>query len=377
MRKATLRPRGFTLIELLVVIAIIAILVALVLPAIQRAREAALRMQCQNNLKQIALALHNYHDSHKVFPPGMITAWNRVNVTPAGVTGTFGAVDPTEAESQVMLSANGIPAHGESWMLFILPMMDASTNYNMWNPNLNAWGNTNFAFWRSQLGATNTQALKFDTAPGQTDIKGFYCPTRRTAMLAPTVTHALRLDVNQNRGGNDYAGCVGSGVAFDTTNRLLYHLTQADLTVLNQTGTTSGTVTTQPWQVYQLSNRVGIFGPNSSTSIGSITDGTSQTILCSEAERFEGTTAEYRNAVPDSRRVPSDGWVWGGPATLMSTFRPPNKKEFFEAAGGPHEDVVQVAMADGSVQGINQSISLDLWQRLGSMAEGIPAGNAF
>ena len=66
------RTKGFTLIELLVVIAIIAVLIALLLPAVQQAREAARRTQCRNNLHQLALAMHNYHDAHNCFPPGSI-----------------------------------------------------------------------------------------------------------------------------------------------------------------------------------------------------------------------------------------------------------------------------------------------------------------
>src|SRR5579883_209719 len=70
---SSMRRRGFTLIELLVVIAIIAVLIALLLPAVQAAREAARRAQCANNLKQIGIALHNYHDTVGTFPPGFLS----------------------------------------------------------------------------------------------------------------------------------------------------------------------------------------------------------------------------------------------------------------------------------------------------------------
>ncbi|MBS0204919.1 MAG: DUF1559 domain-containing protein [Planctomycetes bacterium] len=110
------RPKAFTLIELLVVIAIIAVLIALLLPAVQQAREAARRTQCKNNLKQIGLALHNYHDTYLKFPASMY-----FSSFPAG-----GLINSYQ-------QSGGATTHGPSWIVGLLPYFDQAPLYNQAN----------------------------------------------------------------------------------------------------------------------------------------------------------------------------------------------------------------------------------------------------
>jgi len=171
MRSKNVRKnRGFTLIELLVVIAIIAILIALLLPAVQQAREAARRSTCKNGLKQIGLALHNYHDTHRTFPPGAV--W-------------YGNGSAPE---------NGRDANwGTTWVVQVLPYMDQAPLYNNYNMSLPA---------RSTNSSTSDSVL-------QAKIPILRCPSQ------PGIDRTLLTQDHTGFSKITYAGSVGAGETLD------------------------------------------------------------------------------------------------------------------------------------------------------------------
>tara|TARA_R110002111_G_scaffold2705_5_gene18048 strand:- start:36910 stop:37851 length:942 start_codon:yes stop_codon:yes gene_type:complete len=172
MKRLKVRVRGFTLIELLVVIAIIAILIALLLPAVQQAREAARRTQCKNNLKQLGLAIHNYHETHRVFPPGYCG-------------------DPGNSCSSVDGNNNGW-----GWSVFILPFIDQSALYNQLGV-----GQTKQTVCSVPSGAQ--AATTVGSADLQkTPIAAYICPTATDPMINPG-------RVSGGHAKSNYAGVSG------------------------------------------------------------------------------------------------------------------------------------------------------------------------
>lgn len=228
------RSRGFTLIELLVVIAIIAVLIALLLPAVQQAREAARRSQCKNNLKQMGLAFHNYHETFNRFPlPGLL------NVNPGAGVGVGGLLTTS------------------NWTVAMLPFMDQANVYNQYNFNLSAFDPAN---------ATAVQAT----------LPGMLCPSspRASSKLTYTIPSALTgglvsADLTMTNGGAvDYVVTTRVRPAFQNI-------------VLNTTGTVDKDGWGKGGIVSQIPSLAGQTIPNGG-NLRDITDGTSNTMMVGE-----------------------------------------------------------------------------------------------
>ncbi len=308
--------RAFTLVELLVVVTIVGVLIALLLPAVQAAREAARRAQCGNNVKQIGLALHNYHQAESRFPPGCIVSMG----TPPGWQ-----------PWQEAKAASGQNLHGTGWLLQVLPYLERQNLYDQWDFTTNVMGNALLA---------------------ERDIPILYCPSRRNGIRSEDQAHLPAR--SWRAGGNDYGGCIGSGNGW--TNNSYRYFTAIE--PHNES---------EHWQ-YPL--RQGIFLPNTSARFADVHDGASCTIMIGELQRLVS---------PPSGVSSVDGWAAGGVATLFTTNNHEQSgiyqtggmnNLFFESAGSEHAGGAYFGMADGSVHFIAQTIDLIVYADLGSMADG-------
>jgi prepilin-type N-terminal cleavage/methylation domain-containing protein/prepilin-type processing-associated H-X9-DG protein len=211
--------RAFTLIELLVVIAIIAVLIGLLLPAVQKVREAAARAQCTNNLKQIALGMHNYNSAYGSFPPGWLDFGAPAYGIPNPPTGFVGPYEP-----------------GWAWGTFILPFIEQQNLYNLFNPPPTPLG---AVFAKSPALLQTPQKLYLCPSDGYVGPQGPYLNANRVFNSVPGAPFYMAL--------SNYVGCAGNN---------------------NSTGDPDGN---------------GVFyTQNAATTIGQITDGTSNTFLVGE-----------------------------------------------------------------------------------------------
>ncbi len=301
------RRAGFTLIELLVVIAIIAILIALLVPAVQKVREAAARTQCSNNLKQIGLGFHNYHDTFNSFPPAR-------------------------------LDADG----GATWCVLILPFIEQDNLFKHWN-------------LKEPYYFQKQEAV-------QTQVATYYCPARRSAednllskselpgggYSAPNIPGAL----------GDYAVCDGdnsAGHEYNTdVSQRCRHFGPLSTCMLEM-----GPFSIHDWR--SLTSFAAIVDGTSNTFLA----GEKHVVLGQfgvGGDTGQGDGSIY-NGDPENQHAARIA----GPSNPLAISPTDSYRYNF---GNWHQDICQFVMCDGSVKSISTHIDLQNYRRLGVRNDG-------
>jgi prepilin-type N-terminal cleavage/methylation domain-containing protein/prepilin-type processing-associated H-X9-DG protein len=304
-----MKRKGFTLIELLVVIAIIAILIGLLLPAVQKVREAAARMSCTNNLKQLALGTHNYEGLNQVFPPGL-------NLP---ISTQSGAVFPTNTfYTSGKIGQPPFAGQFGSWLEYLLPFVEQDNLFRKLDLSQREYANCNGV-----------------NSPGATVVKIFICPSDQLSNPISTYT----------TGGVTYYFGMNSYLA------------------------NAGTIS---WYLSDMTFD-GVFQINSRTRFADITDGTSNTLMYGERYHRDpnwtgsGSIATLGGWAWANYNAPQD--YFGGARVPVNFLIPsgfPNPPPFaqqdprVDAYGSGHVGGANFAFCDGSVRFLKLTSTGDL-----------------
>jgi len=313
--------RGFTLVELLVVIAIIAILVALLLPAVQAAREAARRIQCMNNFKQVGIALHNYHSSYGTFPPGFVY---------------FHPSAPDNEPSSYLF-------YGYGWSVVILPYSEQTEIFEQSDNNSPV---------HTGLGSYDNPCM------GEYQIPFYLCPSDPQKELCGIGTLGQNCDGTPDNDNKDWFRTNAYGVCDKDSVWFAY----------------KGSSVPVDSEIFQTPALYadGMLMNRNAIRVGEVFDGTTQTLMVGEVTGGEPgshqgpTWAAFVlhstvGGINGAGSIPGEGEYYGSPEQSFSSYHP----------GGCH-----FLMADASVQFISETIDRAILAALTTRGDGEPIASS-